>query len=329
MKITIKKHTHFFRGLVAMMAAIMLITSIGLFNALTVEARAIYADRFVNTQSGPLNLRASPNTSARIITQIPRGVRVWVRHTTNVGGRTWARAYFGTTNTYSGYVDASFLRHDPLPGVSERLTGHRYVNVNSSLNVRRTPGGSVIASAQRNTRVRVYYAVSVGTTRWARITLPNGTQGYVSAAYLSNTPVGGGSTGQPSGTTLRTYNRNNTNQRLIRSNGQETPYFRVAEVMCQCGGRYCGPTFRFDSRLVDILHNLRQHFGRPIIVISGHRCTQHNRNVGGVANSNHIHGRAVDVRINGVSNAEIVRVARMFGAGADTYVGASAHIAVG
>lgn len=45
----------------------------------------------------------------------------------------------------------------------------------------------------------------------------------------------------------------------------------------------------------DVLDPLREKYGKPISVNSGFRCPVHNRAVGGVVNSQHIKGEAVDI----------------------------------
>lgn len=45
----------------------------------------------------------------------------------------------------------------------------------------------------------------------------------------------------------------------------------------------------------------RANFDRPAHVISGLRCPEWNRIQGGVANSQHMYGEAMDIRIDGVS----------------------------
>lgn len=45
-----------------------------------------------------------------------------------------------------------------------------------------------------------------------------------------------------------------------------------------------------------ILEPLRIHYGRPIIVTSGFRCTKLNKAVGGSSTSQHVKGQAVDIR---------------------------------
>lgn len=83
---------------------------------------------------------------------------------------------------------------------------------------------------------------------------------------------------------------------------QEITYFNREEFRCKCGGKYCGG-FPAEMRKAVVLlaDRARKHFGRPGIVVSGLRCRQHNANVGGVANSRHMSGEAVDLRIQGVA----------------------------
>ena len=83
-----------------------------------------------------------------------------------------------------------------------------------------------------------------------------------------------------SASTLRTYSRNSPNALLVRSNGQTTPHFRVQEVMCRCNNRNCPTNFELCSRLVDILHNLREEFG-AITVTGTFRCRNHSLYGGG------------------------------------------------
>ena len=60
-----------------------------------------------------------------------------------------------------------------------------------------------------------------------------------------------------------------------------------------------------------MLDRIRLAAGRPIVVTSGCRCETHNRNEGGVKDSNHTHGTAADIQCRGVSaNAlwQLIRV---------------------
>ena len=49
----------------------------------------------------------------------------------------------------------------------------------------------------------------------------------------------------------------------------------------------------------------RRHFGRPAHNVSFLRCPEWNRLQGGVANSQHMYGEAMDIRIDGVTASEL------------------------
>lgn len=46
---------------------------------------------------------------------------------------------------------------------------------------------------------------------------------------------------------------------------------------------------------------VREHFGAPMPVSSGVRCASHNKEVGGVSNSRHLSGKAMDFSVRGFS----------------------------
>ena len=78
--------------------------------------------------------------------------------------------------------------------------------------------------------------------------------------------------------------------------------FELKELKCKCGGKYCnGYPTGFSYELLEQLQNIRKHFGKAVIITSAVRCKQHNRDVGGVENSKHTQGKAVDFYVKGVS----------------------------
>ena len=82
-------------------------------------------------------------------------------------------------------------------------------------------------------------------------------------------------------------------------NWEDIRFFGRAEFMCNCGGKYCGGFPAEPVRmLVETADKVRAHFGKEAIVSSGVRCKQHNKNVGGVTNSKHLTGRAMDFCIS-------------------------------
>ncbi len=84
-------------------------------------------------------------------------------------------------------------------------------------------------------------------------------------------------------------------------------WFTEDEFKCKCGGRYCdGYPARMQEAAVRIADAAREHFGRPAHVVSGLRCRQWNAHEGGVQNSQHQDGEAIDLCIEGV-DAETLR----------------------
>lgn len=79
-------------------------------------------------------------------------------------------------------------------------------------------------------------------------------------------------------------------------------YFKREEFKCKCGGRYCnGYPAEMREDVVRIADAARAHFGRPAHVVSGLRCKEWNAHEKGVANSQHMYGEAIDLKIDGVS----------------------------
>lgn len=79
-------------------------------------------------------------------------------------------------------------------------------------------------------------------------------------------------------------------------------YFTREELRCKCGGRYCnGFPAEPKEMTVRLADRARKHFGKPAHCVSFLRCPTWNRIQGGVANSQHMFGEAMDIRIDGVS----------------------------
>ena len=84
-------------------------------------------------------------------------------------------------------------------------------------------------------------------------------------------------------------------------------YFKRSEFACKCGGKYCnGYPAEPKEKLIMVAENVREHFGKAMPVSSGLRCTRHNANVGGVSNSRHLSGKAMDFCVSGVPAATVL-----------------------
>ena len=84
-------------------------------------------------------------------------------------------------------------------------------------------------------------------------------------------------------------------------------YFTRAEFRCKCGGKYCnGFPAEPQEGMVRAIDNVREHFGKAFTPNSGVRCPTHNANVGGVSNSRHLYGKAVDFHVPGKTAAQVL-----------------------
>lgn len=85
--------------------------------------------------------------------------------------------------------------------------------------------------------------------------------------------------------------------------------FKLREFRCKCG---CGKAL-VDERLVEILQQIRDHFGKSVNINSGYRCATLNKAVGGDTNSSHMQGMAADIIVTGVKPSEVAKYAESIG----------------
>ena len=87
-------------------------------------------------------------------------------------------------------------------------------------------------------------------------------------------------------------------------------HFTREEFRCRCGSYhapYCdGFPAEPDETLVRLADDIREHFGAPAIPSSGLRCPRHNADSGGVSNSRHLSGKALDFMVQGVSGQALL-----------------------
>lgn len=95
------------------------------------------------------------------------------------------------------------------------------------------------------------------------------------------------------------------------ANQQLSTNFNSNEFDCKCG-KYCKET-QIDEKLVDYLQKIREHFGKPITITSGYRCSTHNKNVGGASTSYHTRGQACDIVVKDTAPKEVAKYAESIG----------------
>lgn len=88
-------------------------------------------------------------------------------------------------------------------------------------------------------------------------------------------------------------------------NSKLTQNFRVKEFACTDGS---DPIF-IDSELVQILQKIRSHFGKSVTITSAYRTPGKNKAVGGQTYSQHLYGRAADIKVKGVTPKKVAAYA--------------------
>lgn len=99
---------------------------------------------------------------------------------------------------------------------------------------------------------------------------------------------------------------------LIIKNKVMTEHFKEREFVCKCGKcksvpNYLKPRLRL---LAQQLETIRRLSG-ALIINSGVRCINHNKKVGGVKNSQHILGNAVDIRAKNIDVLKLYAIIDM------------------
>ncbi|MBS4212409.1 SH3 domain-containing protein [Neobacillus rhizophilus] len=158
-------------------------------SSVTAPAPQPAATKYVNIESGSLNMRSGTSTSDSIIAKLSKGTEVKFFSVTNG----WAKI---EVNGKSGYVSSAYLadkssESSSVPTPAPQSAATKYVNIDSAskLNVRKSPssGSAILTKLTNETEVTVYSEEN----GWAKI-MVNGQEGYVSSEYLA--PAKAGST---------------------------------------------------------------------------------------------------------------------------------------
>lgn len=144
------------------------------------------------------------------------------------------------------------------------------------------------------------------------------TQAAVRAFQAAEGLTADGAPGQETQTALlaavaagRMYTPAKTENAKTGTFWDEIKYFQRAEFRCQCGGKYCnGFPAEPVEETVRLADEIRRRAGVPLNVNSGVRCKQHNADVGGVSNSMHLTGQAIDLAPIG-GNISVARLQKI------------------
>lgn len=99
--------------------------------------------------------------------------------------------------------------------------------------------------------------------------------------------------------TIKAYSKKKDGNKKVSAN------FKVKEFACTDG---TDPIF-IDSDLVNVLQKIRSHFGKTVTITSAYRTPGKNKAVGGQTYSQHLYGRAADIKVKGVAPKKVAAYA--------------------
>ena len=86
-----------------------------------------------------------------------------------------------------------------------------------------------------------------------------------------------------------------------------TNNFNKSEFGCKCGCDMPDDVLIEVTKLASQLQYIRDFVRKPIKLTNAYRCPEHNKEVGGVSNSQHILGKAADIQINDLDPSEVYK----------------------
>ncbi|MBQ7985688.1 MAG: DUF882 domain-containing protein, partial [Clostridia bacterium] len=98
---------------------------------------------------------------------------------------------------------------------------------------------------------------------------------------------------------VKTYSRKKQGNLKLSAN------FLVKEFACKDGSDY----ILIDTKLVEVLQKIRDHFGKAVTINSAYRNPNYNKKIGGVSNSQHTKGTAADIVVSGIKCEEVAKYA--------------------
>lgn len=91
---------------------------------------------------------------------------------------------------------------------------------------------------------------------------------------------------------------------------QISPNFKLYEFECKDGSNLV----MVHPKLLELAQKLRERVGKPIVINSAYRTPEHNRKIAGSPNSQHLLGKAIDVRaVPGLTIDQLAAMGRAVG----------------
>ena len=97
--------------------------------------------------------------------------------------------------------------------------------------------------------------------------------------------------------TVKAYSKKKDGNKKLSKN------FKVKEFACTDGS---DPVF-IAPELVTVLQKVRSHFGKAVTITSAYRTPTRNKAVGGTTYSQHLYGKAADIKVKGVSPKKVAQ----------------------
>lgn len=123
---------------------------------------------------------------------------------------------------------------------------------------------------------------------------------------------------------VHSYSLRRDGSKRLLVDGRESN-FQMREFRCKDGS----DEILLDSRLVELLQQVRSHFGKAVSITSAYRTPTHNKSVNGATSSYHIKGQAADFTVTGIPNREVAKYLQGIGAkgiGLYDYTGGFVHV---
>lgn len=104
------------------------------------------------------------------------------------------------------------------------------------------------------------------------------------------------------------FSKKTDGEEYFSINGKKTN-FQIKEFACKDGTNL----IKIDDELVEKLQIIRTYYNKPVIINSAYRTDEHNREVGGSPNSQHLLGKACDIVVKGIMPKTVGEFAKKIG----------------